>query len=307
MKTLSHDYRESEFVEVTLESTGCIVLTFKLAGEFTRHTSVKFLDPRPGGKHEGQGDVNDLVNALESHLFFTIKNVITRNLITHFYIGLRMAQHPPIEINCSSFEETLTVLPSGSLVDNEYNLSHRETDAPDEFLLTQPHQCQQCKKPLRIHGTNDHRIAGRIRSTHKCGYCEKVTSVYATLHLCSGCNCVLESPRGSSGKDYNCPNCEYVGQVPHDFLESIDSVHVESGGEFFSIQCPNCSEAWAARITDSGNFTVCPDCRVSFIVPCYGEHLEFERSIFATPKKRCGDCRHPIPLSAKRCPICGTF
>ena len=165
----------------------------------------------------------------------------------------------------------------------------------------------KCKQTLRIAGTDDHRVTGRLRSTHKCGWCDKTTSVYSILHLCGGCNTLLESPRRESSSTFKCPTCNFVGLTPADFLEATDSVMVERSANnpvFYEFPFPSRDEAWACRITDSGKLTACPECQVAFQVPCYGEHLSFERSIFATPKIRCNKCRHAIPKTLSQCPIC---
>jgi hypothetical protein len=168
--------------------------------------------------------------------------------------------------------------------------------------LTAPHVCHQCSDPLNV-------PTGVSRSTILCPWCHRKTSIYAVIHYCPWCQCLLESPERRSGGLDPCPACKRKVRIPRNVLLKRGTTPPE--GERYAFPCPACSGGLEAQTQHAGETAVCPHCLKALQVPPCGEALVR----FAGPRNvaevvgrgantRCPTCHQLIPCLATTCPYC---
>lgn len=169
--------------------------------------------------------------------------------------------------------------------------------------LIKPHVCSQCSAAIR-------EPLGIDRATLACPSCGNRTSLYAVMFRCS-CGQMLEAPTGSEGSSQSCPACDREMQVPWMLvLLKPDEPPLE---EWFSFECPECSDRVTARRIYAGQWSVCPLCHSPFEIPLAGEAVEEtsvgERSpnelLQSGSELPCRGCSVILTTRAERCPLCG--
>lgn len=172
----------------------------------------------------------------------------------------------------------------------------RPAPPPPGRLLTTPHRCQQCDRPLD-------RPCDRRRLALPCPHCGRATSILAVLHRCPACDARLESPLSVAGETTPCPACGGQLRVPWDVLADDRGQPEE---RVFAFRCPACDGRLLASRRAIDLWAVCPHCERPLTVPPVGEplldHERYPASVGLTG--HCSHCHLEIPRHAVRCPFC---
>lgn len=150
-------------------------------------------------------------------------------------------------------------------------------------LLATAHQCQHCKGFLET-------PLGKRHGSASCPHCDRLTSVFAIRYHCLQCGRLLEAPANQQGRENTCPACRHAMQVPSDVLHGDD--FDPQADTCFHFDCPSCDASVKTRISDVGQWAVCPRCLNAIEIPNFGYHLEAP-----CPAKR--------PLASRLCIYCG--
>jgi DNA-directed RNA polymerase subunit RPC12/RpoP len=181
-----------------------------------------------------------------------------------------------------------------------------EPSPPPGPLLTSPHPCHQCKRPIA-------EAFNKQATTVQCPWCKYRTSIYAVLYHCPSCGSLLESPSSYEGVGETCPACQKRIQVPRNLLQAVPPRDVTDA--WFGFNCPNCFKSVVAKKEDVETRVVCPHCLVVLDVPPLGYHLDGAKS--STPsdpleslhkgaETKCPWCLASVSKNCETCPRCGS-